>query len=230
MELYNYLCQMNTASIIVRLLLAVICGGVIGIERGRRRQAAGFRTYILVCMGSTLVMITNFLIVNQYAPGQDPTRIAAQVVSGIGFLGVGTIIVTGNKQIKGLTTAAGLWASACMGLTIGAGYFVPAIIAFILIFIVMSVLNSIDRYAYQNSKVMDLYIEFQDLKDVSVFLSQTREADIKTSNIQLTKSKVPGVETVSVLITLLLPKRTEHSHILNQLSSIDGVNFIEEMQ
>lgn len=230
MELYHYLCQMNTPSIIVRLLLSIVCGGVIGIERGRHRQAAGFRTYILVCMGSALAMITNFLCIEQYAPGQDPTRIGAQVISGIGFLGVGTIIITGNKQIKGLTTAAGLWASACMGLTIGAGYFGPAIIAFILIFLVMTVLNYVDKQAYQSSKIMDLYIEFRDIKFVTNFLSVIRSGGMKSSNLELTKSKVPGESTVSILITINLNKRAEHERMISEFSEIDGINFIEEMQ
>lgn len=229
MKLIEYLTELNTWSIIVRLLLAVICGGIIGIERGRRRQAAGFRTHILVCMGSALVMITNIFIVMEYSPGQDPTRIAAQVVSGIGFLGVGTIIVTGNKQIRGLTTAAGLWASACMGLAIGAGYYLPSIVACILIFLVMTVLNNVDKWAYQHSKVLDLYIEFQDIQFVSGFLSYIRAREMKSSNLELTKSKVPGETSISALMTLYLPHRMEHSHVLSLLSEIEGINFIEEM-
>lgn len=229
MRFYEYICELNSISIIIRLLLAVICGGIIGIERGKRRQAAGFRTHILVCMGSALVMITNISVVLQYSPGNDPTRIAAQVVSGIGFLGVGTIIVTGNKQIKGLTTAAGLWASACMGLAIGAGYYLPSLVACLIIVIVMTVLNNVDKHFYQQSKVIELYIEFADTQFVSNFLSYAREVGIKCSNLELTKSKVIGETTTSVLITLTLPHRQEHIEVVNSLSKLDGVNFIEEM-
>ena len=103
--------ELNSVSIIARLCLAVLCGGIIGVERGRKGRPAGFRTHILVCLGSALAMMTNAYLIEYYGGG-DPARLGAQVISGIGFLGAGTIIVTGRQQVKGLTTAAGLWASA----------------------------------------------------------------------------------------------------------------------
>ena len=128
--------DLNIVSITLRLLMAVICGGLIGIERGRNGQAAGCRTHMLVCLASALVMMTNVFVIEHYSPNADPTRIGAQVVSGIGFLGAGTIIVTSKNQIRGLTTAAGLWASACMGLAIGIGFYKLAIIGNIFIFLI----------------------------------------------------------------------------------------------
>lgn len=229
MDFFKYITELNSLSIILRLVLAVICGGIIGIDRGKRRQAAGFRTHILVAMGSTLVMITNIYIVGQYSPGEDPTRIAAQVVSGIGFLGVGTIIITGNKQIKGLTTAAGLWASACMGLSIGAGHYLPAVFSCVLILVVMSVLNNVDKWVYQRSKILDLYIELEDIKFVTKFLTYIRKHKMRSSNLEITKSKILGKSEISLLVTITLPKRQEHTLILENLSKIDGLNFIEEL-
>ncbi len=117
----------NCISITVRLALSLLCGGVLGFERERKGRAAGFRTYMLVCMGATLVMLTNQYI-HDYTGTGDIARLGAQVISGIGFLGAGTIIVTGRNHIKGLTTAAGLWASACIGLAIGIGFYFGAII------------------------------------------------------------------------------------------------------
>ena len=119
-------------STFVRLILAAICGGMIGIEQGCRRRAAGLRTHMLVCMGASLVMITNQYIHTEFGI-PDLTRLGAQVISGIGFLGVGTIIVDKQHQVKGLTTAAGLWACACMGLAIGIGFYSGAIMACIFI-------------------------------------------------------------------------------------------------
>ena len=116
----------NIWTILIRLILAVIFGGIIGLERASKRHAAGFRTYILVCLGATLAMITNQFICEKSGQG-DYARLGAQVISGIGFLGAGTILVTSKNQIKGLTTAAGLWACACMGLSIGIGYYTLAI-------------------------------------------------------------------------------------------------------
>lgn len=117
----------NIVTIVIRVLLALIIGGIIGLERESKKQAAGFRTYMLVCLGATLVMMTNQYICNVFEAG-DPSRLGAQVISGIGFLGAGTIIVTRKSQVRGLTTAAGLWSAACIGLAIGIGFYEGAIV------------------------------------------------------------------------------------------------------
>ena len=107
-------------SILLRMMLAMTLSGILGYEREKRHRPAGFRTYLVVCLGSTLAMMVG-LYVAQYTGSGDASRIAAQVISGIGFLGAGTILVTRQNQVKGLTTAAGLWSMACLGLAIGAG-------------------------------------------------------------------------------------------------------------
>ena len=129
----DYLRQFNLASVLLRLTLAVVCGGLIGVNREHKRRPAGFRTYMMVCMGAALSMILgqyedtmlHTLLSGAFeAVGQptDVTRFGAQVINGIGFLGTGTILITEQREVKGLTTAAGLWATACMGLAIGAGF------------------------------------------------------------------------------------------------------------
>ena len=120
--------EINIVSIIVRLMLATLVGGVLGLERERKNRPAGFRTYMLVCLGAALVMMTNQYVFQVYEMS-DPVRLGAQVISGIGFLGAGTIIVTGQNKIKGITTAAGLWAAACCGLAIGIGFYELAIVS-----------------------------------------------------------------------------------------------------
>ena len=115
------------ASMVLRILLAILLGGIIGMERGMKNRPAGLRTYMLVCLGACIVMLTNQYVYQTYGVG-DPVRMGAQVISGIGFLGAGTIIVTSRNQIKGLTTAAGLWASACVGLAVGIGLYEVAIL------------------------------------------------------------------------------------------------------
>lgn len=113
MSLLNYIQQFNSVSIILRLVLATFLGALIGLERGSHGQPAGLRTFAIVCLGSCLAMITDEYLVTTYHTG-DPARLAAQVISGIGFLGVGTIIVTGKNYVKGLTTAASLWTTATL--------------------------------------------------------------------------------------------------------------------
>ena len=130
----SYLRELNMASLLLRLILAMLCGGLLGLERGRKRRPAGSRTYMLVCLGAALTMVLSqyeyVMLTTEWADVStelgirtDVARFGAQVVNGIGFLGAGTIMITGRQQIKGLTTAAGLWASACMGLAIGAGFY-----------------------------------------------------------------------------------------------------------
>lgn len=174
-EFIQHISHLNATSIIIRLLLAVICGGLIGVERGRKGQAAGCRTHMLVCIASALVMMTNIFVVEEYSPNSDPTRIGAQVVSGIGFLGAGTIIVTSKNQIRGLTTAAGLWASACMGLAIGVGFYQLAIIGNIFIFLVIAILNKFDRAVYGKSKIMDTYVELDNSHILSKLITYARK-------------------------------------------------------
>ena len=130
--------------VLVRLLAASVCGGIIGIDRGKKHRPAGFRTHMLVCMGAALTILLSTYLCAMLTgslwnlnPGEvmittDVSRFGAQVINGIGFIGAGTIIITGRQQVKGLTTAAGLWASACMGLAIGAGFSSAALIACVL--------------------------------------------------------------------------------------------------
>ena len=133
------LTNLNIWSILLRVILAVIIAGAIGLERAARKQAAGLRTYILVGISSTMIMITSQFLLESYGTG-DPARFGAGVLSGIGFLGAGTIMFTSKSQVKGLTTAAGIWAVACIGLCIGCGFYTIGLIVFAIIFLALKVL------------------------------------------------------------------------------------------
>ena len=136
-EIGQVLTGLNIWSIIIRLFLTILISGSIGLERSSRRQAAGLRTYLLVCIGASAVTMANQFISNMGA-NTDAARLGLGVVQGVGFLGAGTIIVTSRNQIKGLTTAAGLLAVTCIGLIVGAGFYVPAIIATFVVYCVLS--------------------------------------------------------------------------------------------
>lgn len=226
MEMPELLTEVNLVSTTVRLLLALVCGGILGIERGRKKRPAGFRTYMLVCIGSTLVMITNQFICAQF-PNTDPTRMGAQVISGIGFLGAGTIIVTGKNRVMGLTTAAGLWASACIGLSIGIGFYPGAIIGCILIFFVMSVLHRLDERVISSVKIINLYIEISKMSDVGQFMSFAKEQELQVSNFELVRGK--SASGLALTVTLKLPKRCTQIEIIELLSTIEGITYMEEI-
>ena len=171
-EDFLWLSEITIGSILVRLIIIILFSGIIGIERASKRHEAGLRTYVLVCVGATVAMITNQFIYEMFNTG-DAGRIAAQVISGIGFLGAGTIIITSRNQIKGLTTAAGLWACACMGISIGVGFYTLTIIGFLLILIVLMLLQPLEKHLMKYSRNYRLHIELEartDLKDLVTFL------------------------------------------------------------
>ena len=141
--LIEQLREITYLSIIIYVCVAVAIGGIIGLERGMKNQPAGSRTYMVVCLGSCVVMMTNQYIYHVFQTG-DPTRLGAQVVSGIGFLGAGTILVTKNSRIRGLTSAAGLWASACIGLAVGIGFYEGAVVAGITVLLIMTIFRKFD--------------------------------------------------------------------------------------
>lgn len=222
--------HINLFSSMLRLLLSMLLSGILGIERGKKNRPAGFRTYMVVSIGSTLAMLTNQYIMEQMTTNTDPTRIAAQVISGIGFLGAGTIIVTGKNQVRGLTTAAGLWASACIGIAVGCGYYEGAILGCACLFAAMQLLHSFDVYLVSRSKVMTLYIEFQKISDISRFLEFTRTNGITISDIEINKLKEMETDSVSALVTISLGKGKAHSEIIETFGRIDGVRYIEEVK
>ena len=215
-------------SIIIKLALAMICGGILGMERGKKNRPAGFRTYMLVCVGATLVMLTNQYLCEVYGTG-DPARLGAQVISGIGFLGAGTIIVTGRNRVKGLTTAAGLWADACLGLAIGVGFYSAAIIGGIMILLVMSVLHRLDDRLVANARNVDLYMEFQKMSDLGCFMAKIKEWGMKITEIEMTKSNSTEDIGVAVLLTVKLEKKRPHTEIIQLFSQVEGVRYLEEI-
>lgn len=225
-QTFPFLKDLSIVTILLRMCIAVICGGIIGAERGRKGRPAGFRTHILVCLGAALAMMTNQYIMITFNTS-DPARLGAQVISGIGFLGAGTIIVTGRHQVKGLTTAAGLWASACMGLAIGIGFYEAAIFACLVIVFVSTLLHRFDHYILSSSKIMDLYIEFGDISDMSSFMSKMRQQGVRVVEIEMTKVNATSDAGVAAIMTLRAEEKKDHSDMLELASQMKGVKFVE---
>jgi len=228
MVLVEILNDLNMVSITVRILLSLTIGGVLGLERGRKRHPAGFRTYMLVCLGSAMVMMTNQYIIEIFG-GSDPARLGAQVVSGIGFLGAGTIIVTRRNQVKGLTTAAGLWTAACVGLAVGIGFYEGAIIVGVVVLLIMTAFQKFDSWVVGNSKYMHIYVSFETIQNFDEFMDYCQSMDIQVRDIELTKSKVPKEAGIFVILMLINSTRCDHSKVIKKLSSLEGLKHIEEI-
>ncbi len=215
-------------SLTVKLVLAVFFGGIIGIERGRKRRPAGYRTHIIVCLGATLSMCISRYIFDTLGIDTDVSRLGSQVINGIGFLGAGTIIVTGQQQIKGLTTAAGLWACACMGLCIGAGFYECAAIACVFIWLTISYFTGVEKILISTSQNMNIIVAITDTSVLSNMLEIIRNMDIKIYDSEITNIKNLKNESPLVLIEMRMPKRRRHSDVISAIASIEGVISIEE--
>ncbi len=158
-QIFDYLHEYNLPSVALRLVLCIIVGGMIGMERGRRGRAAGLRTHILVCLGSAMAALVGIFTTENLELSTDASRIAAQVISGIGFLGAGTIIIKGRFRVSGLTTAAGLWATAAIGLALGYGFYEGALIAAVLTGMTITVLSRLETRLYRKTERLSLYME-----------------------------------------------------------------------
>ena len=219
--------ELTLLSVLVRCFASVLLGGIIGLERGLKNRAAGFRTYMLVCLGSCIVMVTNQYIYQLYGVG-DPVRMGAQVISGIGFLGAGTIIVTTRSQIKGLTTAAGLWASACLGLAVGVGFYEVALIGGFCVLLVLTIFHSWENYMRRNTAVLSIYIELNPGIPLGQFLREIQEQQINMSNIQMQSETISG-QDLAFLATIKPKKKENKDSILTAVRALPTVQFVEEL-
>ena len=219
--------EVTYLAVALRIFVAVIIGGILGLERGMKNRPAGLRTYMLVCVGACVVMLTNQYIYQVFGSG-DPVRMGAQVVSGIGFLGAGTIIVTRRNQIKGLTTAAGLWSAAGVGLALGIGFYEAAIAGTVAVFAVMTLLQRMDNRLHRRSRRLEAYIELSTIS-LGDFLRTMREADIDVSDVQREYEEESTDGVRAYIATLKGKKRQNHTELMEKVLAIPGVEFVEEL-
>lgn len=225
----TFLIETQTLSTLLRLLLAALCGGLIGLERGRQNRPAGLKTHMLVCTASALVMLTGRYILLEYGVG-DPARLGAQVISGIGFLGAGTILVDRNRQVRGLTTAAGLWASACVGLALGIGFYTGALVLTALILLVFLKFSIVEKRYIYKTEALSLYCVLEGFPALNSLLNTTIECGLQLIGIEL--SSVPQErlsQTLAANITLSVPLSTTKGNVLHMLSASPGVFTLKEI-
>ena len=220
--------EVTYLAVALRIVAAVIIGGLIGLERGLKNRPAGLRTYMVVCLGACLVMLTNQYIFQVFGTG-DPVRMGAQVVSGIGFLGAGTIIVTRRSQIKGLTTAAGLWAAAGVGLALGVGFYEAAIAGGLAVFFVMTVLQKMDNNMHKNAKILEIYVGLTGECSLGDFLREVRARDIIVTDTQREQAPDDESGTRAYISTLKLKKRQNHVDVIEDIRNIPGVTYLDEL-
>ena len=218
--------ELTVTEIILRVLISVVIGGLIGLERGMKNRPAGLRTYMLVCVGACVVMLTNQYTYQVYQVG-DPVRMGAQVISGIGFLGAGTIVVTSRNQIKGLTTAAGLWTAGGIGLAIGIGLYEVAIAASAAVFIILTVLHQLDFRVRKKAHILEAYVELDQQTHLGNFLKEARDRGLEPSNVQLDHEDVVSGSQLSFIVTIKGKKSQNQDAMFTQLRKLEGVEHIE---
>ena len=207
-EFFNSFRDMTFLSVTVRMLCAMLCGGIIGMEREYKRRPAGFRTHILICMGAAMTTLTSqylYLCMGYYT---DMARLGAQVIAGIGFIGAGTIIVTKQQRVKGLTTAAGLWVSAIVGLTIGAGYLEGGIFVTILVLSAELFFVKLEYKLLNSARERIYYIEYSDKECLETILSIFKEKDIRVLNMEITRGEESEKHNASATLGIVLHGQT----------------------
>lgn len=209
--------------IIMRLLIALIVGGLTGLERERSHQFAGFRTHILVSVGSCITSITSLSLFFQYSSYSniDPARLSAQVLSGVGFLGAGAILKTSNG-IRGLTTAAGIWATACIGIAVGYGYYILAISAWLFVMITLYILKNIDKMIFKKKQTI-FNIKTDNIEIISSIYEMFQRSQISVKNIEINS------DTNNIKINLLTvhDRRIVLDEVIKELSKLKNIISID---
>lgn len=206
---------------IFRLFFAAIMGGIMGLERTRKRREAGFRTYMLISIGSAMSVLVGYLLLEQTGEG-DPTRIAAAALSGIGFIGAGSIIVSNANRVKGLTTAAGIWVSVAVGISAGCGYYTGCA-ALVIISMGITVLgNKVQALFLRRSRTLRLAIVFEGEEHILPFIQALKERGYTVKSLDIS---APISSCISAVMFLHVPNK-QHDEILEAMRVFPGVVLV----
>ncbi|MCI9141684.1 MAG: MgtC/SapB family protein [Lachnospiraceae bacterium] len=223
----GYFADWTLRNMLIRVVVATILGGVIGLDRGMKHRGAGTKTITVVCLGATLVMLTEQYIQINFPGLANMNRMAAQVISGVGFIGVGTIIIS-RHRVRGLTTAATLWASACVGLAVGIGFVEGGVLITAMMLVSLHVLPYVERFATRHSHYCNVFIDLEENRDLHIVIKTLKEAGVVIDSLDSSESRTEGVG-VSVHMVLYLKKaatRTQVYDILTKLDKVLSVDFL----
>ncbi len=215
-------------NIAIRMLVAMLLGAIIGINRGVRRKGAGMKTHTIVCLGSALVSLTGQFMSVEFPGEADMSRMAAQVISGVGFLGVGTILVSRDHQIRGLTTAASLWTCACIGLAVGCGFVEGGALASLLVLFALQGLPAIDNYFTRHSKFFGVCLEIDNTNTISAFLDKMKEENILIDTFEVITPQFKN-QNMTIITTLKINDKYQRLHYKKMLLAIEGILSVSDI-
>ena len=218
-------------SILLRIALSVLFSAIIGWERSTKRHAAGLRTFMLISLASTMAMLLDLFLITKFTIGFPV--ISAAVVVGIAIISSNSILFSSKNQIKGLTTAAGLWAVGFIGLLIGAGFYTVSIIGFLAMMICLSMFPRMERHFKNRSNHFEVHLELKSKENLQSFVATIRQLGLRIDDIEVNPAYInSGLSVYSVALTIQsaeLKKYKTHSEIIDALRSIDYIHHIEEM-
>ena len=224
---WNLLNEFNEVSVVVRIFLAMLLGGGIGMEREKSKRPAGFRTHILVCVGSCMTALIGLFALHEFGNMSDPLRISAQVVSGIGFLGVGTILVKEHDHITGLTTAAGLWTTAAIGIACGFGFYLGAILGTLVVALTSAILFKLEARGRKKNQKITFYAEVEGTEQLNEYIDWLTE-ELQARNIMVVPPRSAIGGYVGLEIILPLVGHEDVKEVLEALRNKEGVLFAME--
>lgn len=223
-----YLQDFNTLSICIRLLLAAVFGGLLGAERSKK-FGAGARTFSLVTLGSAATIIVNEYVRMKANNAIDPARIASQIINGIGFLGAGTIMVTGNNRVKGLTTAACLWVSAIIGIAVGSGFIIGAVLAFVLALSSILFFQRYHEWFARFDRLIELYLEIDSDFGLEQIQKYADENHFSINSIHRRRQKALSSGDHCITVEFDMGGRRDHESVLTSLQLIEAIHYCEEI-
>ena len=219
------LTEFTLYNIILRMIVAMALGSLIGIDRGAKKRGGGARTDAAVCLGAAMVMMTAQYMDFAFPGRTDISRMAAQVVSGVGFLGAGSILVSG-RQVKGLTSAASIWISACVGLAAGIGFVDGAVLVTLILLVGLHIIPLIEERVYQYSRYVRLYIEAEAGHTAPVLIRKMKADGCKIDMYDVDKPKTNG-QSFTILITIHIPRNLDKTAYLQSLTQVAGVLSVD---
>ncbi len=229
LELFHSFRDINDQSVVLRLFLAFLCGGIIGAERELKRRQPGFRTHILICMGAAMATLTSQYLYFVQGYFTDIGRLGAQVVAGIGFIGAGAIVVTKHNRVKGLTTAAGLWTSAIIGLCFGAGFYEGGLIATCLLLITELGFSKIVYHVLRFVPEINLQIVYGGNQTLDSLLFLFKKLNVKVLHLEIAHRGEGEKNHSLALFNLRLNKRCNVEKLLESVGEIQGISLIKEL-
>lgn len=224
-QLFDYLAEFNTVTVILRVFLAALAGALVGLEREFHGRAAGLRTHMMVSLGAALTAMIGLYTVHELGMSSDPLRVGAQVISGVGFLGAGTILLRGGgSRITGLTTAAGLWTAASIGLAVGVGFYIGAFMTTFAVMLTFTLITSVEHLMNRKRQRMAIYLELEDVDAISPMLDRLR-SEYGLMEAQVTPPRSGTAPHVGMEVLVRVPQKLSTAENLQRFAELPRVVF-----